>query len=249
LAPRRLCNSDSVKDRLGPLSEGDSTATWILRGQECIVLFVIAILAFWSCVSSPEFVSKVSVEDKVARLRIGQSDRNQVENIFGTEHSDDRNRWVYPFADRQFEISERRGLGQGALPVSAGVVPTNTRAIVGITFNEAGIVKAIEVARYFEEPFIDDYWYLLKESAKDPLEAVAAIGESVGFKTTELAKNAVTFNLEDPASKARITVNLSGHILKVTSTNPHYRLANEYRAYTKRESAFTNAIASSDLVQ
>ena len=62
----------------------------------------------------------------------------------------------------------------GALPVTAGVVPTNTRAIVGVTFNEAGVVKAIEVARYFEEPYVNDYWYLVKASAKDPLEGVAA---------------------------------------------------------------------------
>ncbi len=222
----------------------------IVLWKKCILTFVVAIVAFCSCTSSPEFVSEVSIEDKIVRLRIGQSDKNQVENIFGTEHGDERNRWVYQFADRQFEISERRqGPGLGALPVSAGVVPTNTRAIVGVTFNEAGIVKAIEVARYFEEPFVNDYWYLVKVSAKDPLEAVAAIGESVGFKATGLDKDAGTFSLEDPSSKARIAVKLDGETLKVTSRNPYQRLANEYRAYTKRESAFTDAIANSDLVQ
>jgi hypothetical protein len=216
----------------------------IVLWNKCILTFVVAIVAFCSCTSSPEFVSEVSIEDKIVRLRIGQSDKNQVENIFGTEHGDERNRWVYQFADRQFEISERRqGPGLGVLPVSAGVVPTNTRAIVGVTFNEAGIVKAIEVARYFEEPFVNDYWYLVKVSAKDPLEAVVAIGESVGFKATGLDKDAGTFSFEDPSSKARIAVKLDGQVLKVTSRNPHYRLANEYRAYTKRESAFTSAIA------
>jgi hypothetical protein len=40
----------------------------------------------------------------------------------------------------------------GALPVSAGVFPTNTRAVVTVGFSEAGIVKTIEVARFFEEP-------------------------------------------------------------------------------------------------
>jgi len=218
--------------------------------QKCVLTCVVAILIFSSCTSSPEFVSEASVEDKVARLRIGESDKNEVQGIFGTEHANDRNRWVYQFDDRQFEISERRqGPGLGALPVAAGVVPTNTRAIVNVTFNEAGIVKTIEVARYFEEPFVDDYWYLIKASAKDPLEAVAAIGESVGFKASGLDKDAGTFGLEDPASKARISVKLDGPVLRVTSRNPYQRLANEYRAYTKRESAFTNAIASSDLVQ
>jgi hypothetical protein len=231
-----------VKDRLGN-SAKDSTAIPTLLGQKCILLFVVVILAFFSCTSSPEFVSEVSVHDKVARLTIGRSDKNQVESIFGTQHGDDRNRWIYQFADRQFEISERHGLGQGALPVTAGVVPTNTRAIVGLTFNEAGIVKAIELERYFAEPFVNDYWYLVKESAKDPLEAVATIGESVGFKAAGLNKDTGTFSLEEPSSKARIDVKLDGQVLKVTSRNPHYRLANEYRAYTKRERAFTSAIA------
>jgi hypothetical protein len=218
--------------------------------QKDLLAFILAILTFTSCSSSPQFVSETAVEDKIARLRIGQSDKNDVESIFGTEHGNDRNRWTYPFADQQFEISERRrGPGLGALPIAAGVVPTNTRALVSVTFNEAGIVKAIEVARYFEEPFVNEYWHLVKESAKDPLEAVAAIGESVGFKAAGLDKDAGTFSLGDPTSKARITVKLDGQILKVTSRNPHHRLATEYRAYTKRESAFTNAIASSDFVQ
>jgi len=50
-------------------------------------------------------------------------------------------------------------------------------------------------------------------------------------------------------SKARIAVKLDGQILRVTSRNPHHRLGNEYRVYSKRESAFTNSIAESDLIQ
>jgi hypothetical protein len=218
--------------------------------KKFLPVIIGAILTFASCTTSPEFVSEISVEDKVARLRLGQSDKNEVESIFGADRGNDRNRWIYQFADKQFEISERRqGPGLGALPVGAGVVPTNTRAVVTVTFSEAGIVKAIEVARYFEEPFINDYWFLVKQSAKDPLESAAAIGESVGFKATALDKDAGTFSLEDPKSKSRIAVKLDGTTLKVTSKNPHHRLANEYRAYVKRESAFTNGIAGSDLVQ
>jgi hypothetical protein len=222
----------------------------IVVWQKCISTVVVTILVLSSCASSPEFVSKVSFEDKVAGLRIGQSDKNQVESIFGTEHGDDRGRWLYQFADRQFEISSRSpGPAVGMLPVSAGVVPTNTRAIVGITFNEAGVVKAIEVARYFEEPYVNDYWYLVKASAKDPLESVATTGESAGFKATALDKNAGTLSLDDPAGKGRIAIKLDKQILRVTSRNPYQRLANEYRVYTKRENAFISAIASSDWVQ
>ena len=215
-----------------------------------VFVIIVALLPFLGCNTSPEFVSEISVEDKVARLKIGESDKSSVDSIFGSDHGNDRNRWIYQFADKQFAISERRqGPGSGALPVSAGVVPTNTRAVVTVTFSEAGIVKGIEVARFFDEPFINDYWYLLNQASKDPLESVAAIGESVGFKVAGLNKDAGIFALEDPGSKARITVKLDGPTLKVTSRNPHHRLAKEYRSYTKRESAFTNGIANSELVQ
>jgi len=211
---------------------------------------ILAILAFHGCTTSPEFVSEISVEDKIARLRIGQSDKSEVESILGPEHGNDRNLWIYNFDDKQFEISERRqGPGLGAIPVSAGVVPTNTRAVVTVRFNEAGIAKGIAVARFFDEPFVNDYWYLVKPSAKDPLETVGSIGESVGFKVAGLDKDAGTFTLEDPNSKARVAVKLDGSTLRVTSQNPYKRLANEYRAYIKRESALTNSITNSDLVQ
>ena len=212
-----------------------------------VELLLLALLAIYGCSSSPELVS---VEDKIARLRLGQTGKIEVESIFGVEHGNDRNRWAYNFSDRQFEIFERRqGAGLGALPITAGVIPINTRALVVVTFNETGVVKRIEVARFFDEPFVNDYWYILKEAAKDPMESLASLGESIGFKAAGLDRDAGTFTLEDPNSKARIAVKLDGQILRVTSRNPHHRLANEYRVYSKRESAFTNSIADSEIVQ
>ena len=212
-----------------------------------VELLLLALLAIYGCSSSPELVS---VEDKIARLRLGQTGKIEVESIFGVEHDNDRNRWAYNFSDRQFEIFERRqGAGLGALPITAGVIPINTRALVVVTFNETGVVKRIEVARFFDEPFVNDYWYILKEAAKDPMESLASLGESMGFKAAGLDREAGTFTLEDPNSKARIAVKLDGQILRVTSRNPHHRLANEYRVYSKRESAFTNSIADSEIVQ
>src|SRR6185295_19509855 len=114
----------------------------IVSPKRYIHVMILAILAFHGCNTSPEFVSEISVEDKIARLRIGQSDKSEVESILGPEHGNDRNLWIYNFDDKQFEISERRqGPGLGAIPVSAGVVPTNTRAVVTVRFNEAGIAK------------------------------------------------------------------------------------------------------------
>ena len=212
-----------------------------------VELLFLALLAIYGCSSSPELVS---VEDKIARLRLGQTGKIEVESIFGVEHGNDRNRWAYNFSDRQFEIFERRqGAGLGALPITAGVIPINTRALVVVTFNETGVVKRIEVARFFDEPFVNDYWYILKEAAKDPMESLASLGESIGFKAAGLDREAGTFTLEDPNSKAHIAVKLDGQVLRVTSRNPYHRLANEYRVYSKRESAFTNSIAESDLIQ
>ena len=222
----------------------------IVSPKKHLYVMIFAILVCHGCSTTPEFVSEMSVEDKIARLRIGQSDKSEVESIFGPDHGNDRDLWIYNFDDKQFDIYERRqGPGLGALPVGAGVIPTNTRAVVSIRFNEAGITKGIAVARFFEEPFVNDYWYLVKPSAKDPLESVGSIGESVGFKVAGLDKDAGTFTLEDPKSKARVAIKLDGSTLRVTSRNPYKRLANEYRGYIKRESALTNSITNSDLVQ
>ena len=40
-----------------------------------------------------------------------------------------------------------------------------------------------------------------------------------------------------------------GQTLRLTSRNPHNRLASEYRAYAKREYALTSRIADSEIVQ
>lgn len=213
-------------------------------------LLLLAALASQGCSGTPEFVSESSVGEKISRLRLGQSDKLEVESIFGADGGNDRNRWSYHFADKQFEISERRkGPGLGALPIAAGTVPINTRAVVTLSFSEAGIVKAIEVARFFEEPFINEYWYLVKESVKDPLASLAALAETKGFKVTGMNAEGGSFELEDPTSKSRMAIKLDGRTLRITSRNPHHRLAKEYRAYTKRESALTTAIIASDLVQ
>jgi hypothetical protein len=224
--------------------------TRLLKGTQCIDVLIVALILVHGCVTSSQFIAETTVEDKIARLKLGQMGKSEVEIIFGPEHGTDRNRWVYHFADTQFEITRAgQASGNPSIPIAAGVVPTNTRALVTVTFNEAGILKHIEVARFFGEPFVNDYWYMVNKSVKDPLGSVARKGESIGFKVTELDKTASTFGLEDPAGKARIAVKLDGETLRITSTNPHYRTGIEYRLFSKRETAFTNSIIDSELVQ
>jgi hypothetical protein len=224
--------------------------TRLFKRTRCTDVLLLALISVYGCVTSSQFISETTVEDKIARLKIGQTGKSEVEMIFGPEHGYDRNRWVYHFADTQYEITRAgQPSGSPSLPIAAGVVPTNTRALVTVTFNEAGILKRIEVARFFGEPFVNDYWYLIKEPTKEPLQAIAGIAESVGFKVAGLDPDAGTFGLENPASKARIAVKLDGQTLRITSTNPHHRTGIEYRVYSKRENAFTNSIADSELVQ
>jgi hypothetical protein len=224
--------------------------TRLFKRTRCIDVLILALISVYGCVTSPQFISETTVEDKIARLKIGHIGKSEVEMIFGPEHGYDRNRWVYHFADSQFEIT-RAGQASGApaMPIAAGVVPTNTRSLVTVEFNETGILKRIEVARFFNEPFVNDYWYLVKEPTKEPLQRIAGIAESVGFKVADLDPDAGTVGLEHPASKGRIAVKLDGQTLRITSTNPHHRTGTEYRVYSKRETAFTNSIADSDLVQ
>ena len=213
-------------------------------------LIVVGLLALGGCTTSGQVVSESTMEERIITLRIGQTTKTDVERILGADHSTDRNRWAYNFSDTAFDIAERKqGPGLGILPISAGVVPTNTRAVVTVAFNDTGVMKRLEVSRFFDEPFINDYWFALKDAGNEPLESIAKMGETAGMKVVGLDKQGGTFTLEDNGTKAKIAVKLDGKTLRLTSRNPHHRLASEYRAYTKRESALTTSIADSEIVQ
>jgi len=213
-------------------------------------LMMFALVAIQGCTQSGQMIASDSIEDRIARLRVGETTKSDVEQILGLEHDTDRNRWSYNFSDSVYEVGERRyGPGMGVLPFNAGVVPTNTRAVVLMSFNDSGIVKHLEVARFFDDPFVNDYWYLVKKAGAEPLESIATLGESVGMKVVGMDKNAGTFTLEDVGTKAKIAVKLEGETMHLNSRNPHHRMAPEYRAFIKREYALTSGIVSSEVVQ
>ncbi len=213
-------------------------------------LVMLALVAIYGCTNSGQMIAEGSIEDRIALLRVGETTKSDVERILGHDHDTDRNRWSYNFSDTVYEVAERRfGAGMAVLPFNAGVVPTNTRAVVLMSFNESGIVKHLEVARFFEDPFVNDYWYLVKKAGAEPLESIATLGESVGMKVVGLDKSAGTFTLEDVGTKAKIAVKLDGYTMHLNSRNPHHRMAPEYRAFIKREYALTSSIVSSEVVQ
>jgi len=213
-------------------------------------LVMLALVAIYGCTNSGQMIAEGSIEDRIALLRIGETTKSDVERILGHDHDTDRNRWSYNFSDTVYEVAERRfGAGMAVLPFNAGVVPTNTRAVVLMSFNESGIVKHLEVARFFEDPFVNDYWYLVKKAGAEPLESIATLGESVGMKVVGLDKSTGTFTLEDVGTKAKIAVKLDGYTMHLNSRNPHHRMAPEYRAFIKREYALTSSIVGSEVVQ
>jgi len=214
------------------------------------VLGLLTLITFSGCASSSQMISQNSIEERIAMLRVGETTKSDLEKILGPEHSVDRNRWAYNFSDTVYEVAERRqGPGLGILPFSAGVSPTNTRAVLTAQFNTNDVVKQLEIMRFFDDPFINEYWYLVKESEKEPLQAVAKLGESIGMKAASIDTDAGTFTLEDIGTKAKIAVKLDGQKLHLTTRNPHHRLSGEYRAFAKREYALTTALTDSEIVQ
>jgi len=214
------------------------------------VFIAILLFAAAGCASSGQVISQTAIEERIAALRVGKSTKADVERILGTGYTTDRNSWSYNFSDTAFDVSERKqGPVLGIIPVSAGVVPTNTRAVVSVAFNDSDVVKRLEINRLFDQPFINDYWYAIKEGADDPLDAIAKISASAGMKVVALDKDAGTLTLEDNGTRAKIGVSIDGGVLRLTSRNPHHRLATEYRVYSKRESALARRIAESAIVQ
>ncbi len=212
------------------------------------LIFTLALGLIQGC-ASVQLISEQQVESKVAQVKVGTSTMSDVEAIFGTQHATEGQRWFYNLSDTAFEISERKtGTLSGVLPVGPGTVATNTRALITVRFADTGKVSSLEVARFFNPPFINDYWYIIKEGAQNVLDSVVRLGEESEFRVAESNKPSGIFILQDGASNARLTVKLENQLLHISSENPHDRLTTEYRVFTKRESAFIHKISTADFV-
>jgi len=234
-----MCRAKFCEDK--KLHKALSKCRWLLLS--------IAICAVAGC-GPNELVSERSFEEKAERLRVGQTSRADVEALLGTGNVVERNRLIYYFADVEFGVGVRRyAPPSGPLPINAGPFPSNTRGVITANFNDAGKLRHLVVERYFDPPFINDYSYAIKDSAKEPLGAIAKIAEAHGFKVADMKKENGTVTLQDSESKAQIAATLAGQILRLTSKNPHSRISTEYRLYSRRETNLTEAIASADWVQ
>ncbi|MGE5818412.1 MAG: hypothetical protein ACM37Z_10340 [Deltaproteobacteria bacterium] len=221
--------------------------TMLPRFKRTIV--ALAIVLMQGCASVQQ-ISPQSVEDKVGQIRLGVTTMNEVERILGTQYGSENRRWFYNLSDTAVEITERKtGRLSGIFPVAPATVATNTRALITVGFTDDGKVNALEVARFFDPPFINDYWYKIKDGAQNVLEAVISAGQASDLRVEESYKSVGMLVLEDSASNARMVVKLEDQTLHITSTNPHDRVTTEYRVFTKREHAFINKISTADFLQ
>lgn len=213
-------------------------------------LIIALTLALIQGCGSAQLISERSVEDKVSQVKLGVTTMSEVESLFGTQHGSENQRWFYSLSDTAFDLSEpQRGTLAAVLPVVAGTVATNTRVRISVRFTDSGKVCAFEVERFFDPPFINDYWYLTKDDSQNILESVMRSGEASDFRVAESDKAAGMFTLEDGASNARVVVKLENQTLHIASKNPLDRLTIEYRLFTKKERAFINAISTADFVR
>jgi hypothetical protein len=213
-------------------------------------ILLLALLATFGCASGPQFVSEQTVEEKLARLTLGRTTMQDIETTFGAPNLREKRLWVYNLADTAVDFSELRSpIMSGLIPPMPFNVPTNTRALISLWFNDSGKIKGLEVSRYFSAPYTHDYWYLIKESSENPLESIARMGELSGFKVSGLEKSKRTFKLENASSKAQIAVTLDNQTLHIISTNPYDRLSNEYRVFVKGETAFIDGVSKSESLE
>jgi hypothetical protein len=245
-----MCHFDNPS--LGRFSYGglsyDLGATMTLLPRVKRTIFALAIVLIQGC-ASVQLISQQSVEDKVGQIKLSVTTMSEVETILGTQHGSENRRWFYNISDTAVEISERKtGMLSGVFPVVPATVATNTRALITIRFTDNGKVTALEVSRFFDAPFNNDYWYRIKDGAQNVLEFVMRAGEANDLRVADSDNSAGRFALEDSASNARIVVKLENHTLHITSKNPHDRLTSEYRVFTKRERAFINKISTADFL-
>jgi len=209
-------------------------------------------LTLWALAgcNATELVSEHRFEEKVEHLRLGQTNRAEIETLLGPAHVVERHRLTYYFADTEWGIGiSRYAPPSGLTPIDAGAFPANTRGVVTVGFNDAENLTQVAVERDFDPPFINDYAFAIKDAVKVPLEATAQIAVANGFKPIDMNQETGTVTLIDNESKAQISVKLTRENLQLRSKNPHSRISTEYRLYTRRKNNLTKVIASPDWVQ
>ena len=75
--------------------------------------------------------------EKVEHLRVGQTNRADIEALLGSAQVVERDRLTYYFADTEFGVGARRyAPPSGPLLIAAGFFPNDTRCVITLCFND-----------------------------------------------------------------------------------------------------------------
>lgn len=202
---------------------------------------VIALLVANGC-TAVRSVSEEDVQQKVSKIKLGLTTKEEIESLFGKEHTTEKFTWGYNLSDSAFGVSQSPRNGwSGLFPITVTTVPTNTRALITVTFTDYQTVSTLHVKRFFNTPFVNDYFFL----APDPeLNSAENVGDS---RVSGFNKSAGKSVLEDGSNNGQIVVEFKQPILHVRSINPYDRLSNAYRVFVKRETEFIETISASTI--
>ena len=208
----------------------------VFRFHYCLV---IALLVANGC-TAVRSVSEEDVQQKVSKIKLGLTTKEEIESLFGKNHSTDQSSWTYHLSDSAMAVSQSTRNGWGGLfPLTFATVPTNTRALITVTFTDHQTVSTLHVKRFFNTPFVNDYFFLAPDPA---LNSAENVGDS---RVSGFDKSAGKSVLEDGSNNGQIVVEFKQPILHVRSINPYDRLSNAYRVFVKRETEFIETISAS----
>lgn len=210
----------------------------VFRFHYCLV---IALLVANGC-AAVRSISEEDVQQKVSKIKLGLTTKEEIESLFGKEHTTEKFTWGYNLSDSAFGVSQSPRNGwSGLFPITVTTVPTNTRALITVTFTDYQTVSTLHVKRFFNTPFVNDYFFL----DPDPeLNSAENVGDS---RVSGFDKSAGKSVLEDGSKNGQIVVEFKQPILHVRSINPYDRLSNAYRVFVKRETEFIETISASTI--
>jgi hypothetical protein len=197
--------------------------------------------------SAVQSISEDAVQQKLSKIELGVTTKEEIEAVFGKDHATEDFTWSYNLSDTALQVKilglsdKERTRRVGTLPIPLGMVRTNTRALITVIFNDHQRVSTLQVKRFFNTPFVNDYFFL----EPDPqLNSAGKIGD---FRVSSFDESLGKAFLEKGETNGQIVVEFKQPILHIMSINPYDRLSNEYRVFVKRETQFIETTLASTI--
>ncbi|HEX7229494.1 MAG TPA: hypothetical protein VF452_03800 [Candidatus Binatia bacterium] len=205
---------------------------------------VFALLLATGCVGV-QSISEDAIQQKVSKIKLGVTTKEEIETLFGKDHTSEQSAWSYNLSDTALAIKSLGLSNQsysrriGTLPIPVGTARTNTRALITITFNHHQAVSTFQIKRFFNSPFINDYFFL------EPDREIDSATKMSDFHLSGFDESVRAPFLEEDLASGQIVVEFRQPILHIMSINPYDRLSNEYRVFVKRETEFIETLSVS----